>query len=68
MLNSALGRYDGKVYESLYLSAKNSPLNDQDPFPGYHEHLKPNLDLEFIKEHAEQQGVGPLKNGIMSRL
>lgn len=59
MLNSALGRYDGRVYESLYLAAKHSPMNDSDPFPGYEEYLKPNLDLEFIKEHAAMQKTGP---------
>jgi acyl-CoA oxidase len=55
VLNSALGRHDGKVYESLYAAAKLSPLNRQDPFPGYAEHLKPNLNLEFIKEKSQEQ-------------
>ncbi|XP_037035975.1 probable peroxisomal acyl-coenzyme A oxidase 1 [Bradysia coprophila] len=32
ILSSALGAYDGNVYERLYLEAKKSPLN-QDPIP-----------------------------------
>jgi acyl-CoA oxidase len=61
VLNSALGRHDGKVYESLYLAAKQSPLNKQDPFLGYEEYLKPILDLDFIKEKSQLQraNVGP---------
>eukprot|EP00301_Raphidiophrys_heterophryoidea_P026218 c8999_g1_i1.p1 GENE.c8999_g1_i1~~c8999_g1_i1.p1 ORF type:complete len:699 (+),score=214.77 c8999_g1_i1:63-2159(+) len=48
VLNSAIGRYDGNVYEALYTSAKNSPMNRQDPFEGYGEVLKPYLDLEYL--------------------
>lgn len=58
VLNSALGRHDGKVYEALYEAAKASPLNSQDPFPGYEEHLKPILDLDFIKEKSLLQRTG----------
>lgn len=58
VLNSALGRHDGKVYEALYQAAKQSPLNQKDPFYGYEEFLKPNLDLDFIKEHKLQQRAG----------
>lgn len=32
ILSSALGAYDGNVYERLFLEAKKSPLN-QDPIP-----------------------------------
>uniref|UniRef100_A0A7S2RBW8 Acyl-coenzyme A oxidase n=1 Tax=Mucochytrium quahogii TaxID=96639 RepID=A0A7S2RBW8_9STRA len=59
ILNSAIGRWDGRVYESLYNAARLSPLNEQDPFPGYTEHLRPILDLEFIQEHKKQQRVAP---------
>ncbi len=27
VLNSTIGRYDGKVYEALYLGAKNAQMN-----------------------------------------
>ena len=60
-LNSALGKYDGNVYEALYESSKNSPLNEKEPFTGYQEILKPILDLDFIKEHKAQQRQGPLR-------
>jgi hypothetical protein len=53
-----IGRYDGKVYESLYQAAKMSPLNRKDPFPGYEEHLKPILDLDFVKDKAQMQRAG----------
>ena len=50
VLNSAIGRYDGNVYESLYESAKSSELNKKDPFDGY-KYLKDILDKEFLIEH-----------------
>jgi len=49
VINSALGKSDGNVYEALYEAAKKSPLNLRDPFDGYQEHLRPHLDLEFLK-------------------
>jgi len=49
VLNSTLGRHDGNVYEALYESAKRSELNLRDPFDGYYEHLRPQLDLEFLQ-------------------
>ena len=52
-LCSALGRYDGNVYESLYAAARASSLNQDDPFVGFDQHLKPTLDQEFIREHRE---------------
>jgi hypothetical protein len=58
VLNSALGRRDGNVYEALYAGAKASPLNRVDPFPGYAEHLRPGLDLGFIAKQAKRQGAG----------
>jgi len=49
VINSVLGHSDGNVYEALYEAAKKSPLNLRDPFDGYQEYLRPQLDLEFIK-------------------
>lgn len=41
ILSSALGAYDGNVYERLFLEAKKSPLN-QDPVPKAFElYMKP---------------------------
>jgi len=49
VLNSVIGRKDGNIYEALFESAKKSPLNQSDPFDGYHEYLRPHLDLELLK-------------------
>lgn len=35
MFNSALGRFDGNVYEALYRKARAEPLNAQDVLPTY---------------------------------
>jgi len=50
VLQSAIGRYDGNVYEALYETALRSTLNQSDPFDGYEEYLRPHLDLEFLKQ------------------
>ena len=39
-LKSALGRFDGDVYPAIMAAARNDPLNQTEPGPGYHEHLK----------------------------
>ena len=48
-LRSTIGRYDGNVYEALFEAAKNSSLNQIEPFDGYKEFLQPHLDLELLK-------------------
>mmetsp|Transcript_92191 Transcript_92191/g.282185 ORF Transcript_92191/g.282185 Transcript_92191/m.282185 type:complete len:728 (-) Transcript_92191:320-2503(-) len=40
LLNSCLGRYDGRVYEALYEQTKYEPLNDADVTEGYYKHLQ----------------------------
>jgi len=50
VLNSAIGRSDGNVYEALFESAQRSILNQTDPFDGYKEYLRPHLDLELLKK------------------
>ena len=41
-LKSALGRYDGNVYETLYeWASKANPLNKEDPNPGFMKYMKP---------------------------
>jgi hypothetical protein len=47
-LNSALGRYDGRVYEALYAWAQQSPLNQTAVAPGYAEYLRPMFKKEGI--------------------
>jgi hypothetical protein len=49
VLQSALGRYDGNVYEALYEAALKSELNRSDPFDGYHEYLQRFLDMDMIR-------------------
>ncbi len=51
-LNSAIGRYDGRVYESVYNAARTSPLNSQDVLNKVKAALRPHLDKDFIREHA----------------
>jgi acyl-CoA oxidase len=40
-LNSALGKYDGHVYEALFKWMKEEPLNASNVPDGYEQHLKP---------------------------
>lgn len=41
VLGSALGVYDGNVYEKLYEEAKKSPLNQEPVNKSFHLYLKP---------------------------
>ncbi|XP_011505527.1 PREDICTED: probable peroxisomal acyl-coenzyme A oxidase 1 [Ceratosolen solmsi marchali] len=41
ILGSALGAYDGNVYQRLYDEAMKSPLNQQSVNESYHKYLKP---------------------------
>ncbi|CAE8676796.1 unnamed protein product [Polarella glacialis] len=52
LLNSVLGRYDGRVYEALYESTKNEPLNETDISEGYYKHLQYLLHPE--RKHQDQ--------------
>ncbi len=49
VLMSAIGKYDGNIYEALFQSAQRSVLNNTDPIEGYQE-LRPYLDLEMLKQ------------------
>jgi acyl-CoA oxidase len=40
LLNSCLGRYDGRVYESLWEQTRFEPLNKVDVHEGYYKHLQ----------------------------
>lgn len=48
VLNSAIGKADGNVYEALFEEAQKGSLNQVDPFDGYKEYLRPHLDLKFL--------------------
>ena len=47
-LNSAIGRYDGRAYETLYDWAQQSPLNKDAVTPGYEEYLRPMFKRQGI--------------------
>lgn len=40
LLNSALGRWDGNVYEAIYNSCLDDPNNKTDVHPGYYRHIQ----------------------------
>ncbi|KAM0934278.1 putative acyl-CoA oxidase, acyl-CoA dehydrogenase/oxidase and middle domain superfamily [Dioscorea sansibarensis] len=46
-LGSALGRYDGNVYPTLYEEAWKDPLNDSVVPDGYYEYIRPVLKQKF---------------------
>eukprot|EP01130_Rhizamoeba_saxonica_P014844 TRINITY_DN6526_c0_g1_i1.p1 TRINITY_DN6526_c0_g1~~TRINITY_DN6526_c0_g1_i1.p1 ORF type:complete len:604 (-),score=113.21 TRINITY_DN6526_c0_g1_i1:15-1826(-) len=48
-LKSALGRFDGDVYPALYKWARSSPLNKGDVFNGFHDYIKPMMNLNQAK-------------------
>lgn len=41
VLDSALGCYDGNVYERMFEAAKKSPLNKEPVNESFHKYLKP---------------------------
>ena len=65
VLNSAIGRSDGNVYEALFKNAKDSPLNETGPFSGYSDYLKPHLDVNFLKLRGDAPKA--LKNSMKPR-
>mmetsp|Transcript_92252 Transcript_92252/g.280401 ORF Transcript_92252/g.280401 Transcript_92252/m.280401 type:complete len:169 (+) Transcript_92252:3-509(+) len=68
VLNSALGRHDGRVYEALYASARASALNlgaggelpsvGGGDVPGFFEGVRQYLDLDFLAAHARGEAAG----------
>jgi len=60
VLNSALGCHDGNVYEALFQSTQLNPINRSEVFPGWETTLRPHLDQEFIKSHAEMVRQSPI--------
>jgi len=53
VLCSALGNYDGNIYEALYESAKKATLNQVDPYVGYNDVIRPHLDINFLKNRSK---------------
>jgi len=49
VLNSCLGRFDGRYIEALYESTKFEPLNQSDVSDGYHQHLQYILHPERLQ-------------------
>uniref|UniRef100_A0A0G4HS83 Acyl-coenzyme A oxidase n=3 Tax=Chromera velia TaxID=505693 RepID=A0A0G4HS83_9ALVE len=61
LLNSALGRYDGRVYEALMDSVRHEPNNTSDVHESYYR------SLQYIlhPERKQQQGAGmPLRSRL----
>jgi len=52
VLNSCLGRFDGRYIDALYESTKFEPLNQTDVTEGYHKHLQYILHPE--RKHANR--------------
>jgi acyl-CoA oxidase len=55
LLNSCLGRYDGRVYEALYEQTMYEPLNKTDIAEGYYKHLQYILHPERREGGAQIQ-------------
>jgi acyl-CoA oxidase len=53
LLHSALGRADGKVYETMTSMAEREPANQADVYPAYNEAIRPVLDA--AKARTEQR-------------
>jgi len=53
VLCSAIGNFDGNVYEALFESAKKGTQNQVDPYIGYKEIIQPKLDVEFLKNRSK---------------
>ncbi|KAL9961620.1 hypothetical protein ACROYT_G030602 [Oculina patagonica] len=49
VLNSALGRHDGNVYEDLFRWAQRSVLNKEQVQPGYYKYLRPLMNSNKSK-------------------
>ena len=60
LLNSCLGRYDGRVYEALLEQTKVEPLNEHDITEGYYRHLQYVL-------HPEREAIRGIDNDGIPR-
>jgi len=54
LLNSVLGRYDGRVYEALLESTEFEPLNNKDISDGYYAHLQYILHPDRLKQRKSK--------------
>lgn len=61
-LHSALGRYDGKVYEAMTEMAEREPLNHTVVVKGYENYIKPAVlnGLKKIKESSDNNTIAKL--------
>lgn len=55
LLISALGRYDGNVYETLLQATRNEPLNKRDVSEGYYRHIQYILHPERKPQRAQSR-------------
>lgn len=66
-LKSALGQYNGNVYNSIMDAARRDPLNHIEPGPGYNEHLK-RIIVDGIGQYKNQNNNNNMMSGTVSRL
>ena len=52
IMKSAIGNYDGNVYERMLEWAKSSRLNQKDKIDGFDEYVKPFLAAKLWKTNA----------------
>merc|ERR1712139_212821 len=62
-LRSALGRYDGNVYEAIYEEAKRNPLNQTDKMVGW-DMFAPHLNMKFLDMTAKGQHQGEISSNL----
>jgi len=64
-LGSAVGRYDGNVYEALYEYARNNPLNQDEYIQEvWRDSLSKVIDPEYLKQTRAEQRVGPISSKL----
>jgi len=67
LLNSVLGRYDGRVYEALYEQTKKEPLNARDITDGYYDHLQFMIHPEREQDVSLVQKRGDVVDQVAER-
>ncbi|KAI9486768.1 MAG: hypothetical protein EXX96DRAFT_496878 [Benjaminiella poitrasii] len=60
LLNSALGEYDGHVYEKMTMMAEKEPLNQTKVVDGYHEYIQPLIHNGKNNWKIDQKGIAKL--------
>ena len=67
VLASAIGRYDGNVYQALYEAAQKSPLNDSEQGPAWDPVLGPLMQAGGLDREGSGSGSGSGGNPLAAR-